>query len=341
MNGIGPPTFLPQLLQAGKDGLPLAFKLISPLFILVACGLAGGAVYQWFDLIMPMYGPPNTAFFFISTGFGVFIVSQILLNYYRCITVSPGNPGYVGCKEVPLHNVDRDDDYYCKHCKFVTGKDTQHCFICGKCVSDLDHHCPWIMNCVGRENHKYFFLFLFYVTIGCLYLASFSVLPFYTITYRHKRFSKFQPRHIDSGMLSLCAVLPLTLTLAVGGMMLWHLYLLGTAQTSPEFAFNCQAKMRAYKQGKRWINKKDLGFVKNWKKRFGLENNNFWYILWLFPYLYKPKVNEYNKISVDDDMNVVELGLRNNNNNKIGGNINENIQIQQRTPNSSTTIHHV
>ena len=28
-------------------------------------------------------------------------------------------------------------------------------------------------------------------------------------------------------------------------------------------------------------------------------------------------MNEYNKISMVDDMNVVELGLRNNNNNKL------------------------
>ena len=140
MQNIG--NMMPRIVAAGKDGLPLAFKIISPIFILVAVGLAGSAVYQWFDLIMPMYGPPYTAFYLISTAFGMFLVFHILLNYYKCITVSPGNPGYVNNKTtVSLHNsVDRDDDFYCKHCKYVTGENTQHCFICGKCVSDLDHH---------------------------------------------------------------------------------------------------------------------------------------------------------------------------------------------------------
>jgi cytochrome bd-type quinol oxidase subunit 2 len=33
----------------------------------------------------------------------------------------------------------------------------------------MDHHCPWINNCVGELNLKYFFLFVMYSGLLCLY----------------------------------------------------------------------------------------------------------------------------------------------------------------------------
>lgn len=41
-------------------------------------------------------------------------------------------------------------------------------FLGGRCVLKMDHHCPWINNCVGWGNHAHFIFFLMFATLGCL-----------------------------------------------------------------------------------------------------------------------------------------------------------------------------
>ena len=62
----------------------------------------------------------------------------------------------------------------CRKCKEIKPLRTHHCSICGTCNFKMDHHCPWINNCVGQNNHRYFLLFLlhiFFYTITMGFLA--------------------------------------------------------------------------------------------------------------------------------------------------------------------------
>ncbi|ETW36236.1 LOW QUALITY PROTEIN: hypothetical protein PFTANZ_03043 [Plasmodium falciparum Tanzania (2000708)] len=57
---------------------------------------------------------------------------------------------------------------YCIHEKKYKPDRSHYCRAIEKNVLKMDHYCPWVANCVGFYNYKFFFLF--YANICCLYV---------------------------------------------------------------------------------------------------------------------------------------------------------------------------
>ncbi|KAH8869409.1 Palmitoyltransferase ZDHHC17 [Schistosoma japonicum] len=72
---------------------------------------------------------------------------------------------------------------FCTTCFIRKPLRSKHCSTCDRCVARFDHHCPWIYNCVGMQNHFYFIVYLLATTVSC------GLFMMGTITYWRNEFT--------------------------------------------------------------------------------------------------------------------------------------------------------
>ena len=48
----------------------------------------------------------------------------------------------------------------CITCGIAKPFRSHHCTDCDNCTLNFDHHCPWLGNCIGKNNYMYFMIFL-------------------------------------------------------------------------------------------------------------------------------------------------------------------------------------
>lgn len=117
---------------------------------------------------------------------------------------------------------------YCDKCKCIKPDRAHHCGTCQQCVLKMDHHCPWVNNCVGYSNYKYFILFLGYAFIFCGYVASTSFEYFIEFWNEIKN---FQPGRFHLLFLFFVSTM---FALSVFSLLAYHIYLIARNCTTLE-----------------------------------------------------------------------------------------------------------
>ncbi|KAK5163951.1 palmitoyltransferase swf1 [Saxophila tyrrhenica] len=180
-----------------------------------------------------------------------FLVSQPYLFTWLCVR---HNDHYI----TPSNHTDRLHDYpyddalfsannICSTCNLTKPARSKHCSLCGTCVAMCDHHCPWINNCVGRGNYRYFLALLLSLGVMDLYGAYLSywlLQPWFKL---HRGGGFFTQQYwddtfqvmviaINAGGLSIAGVGMLTIATAAlpFGLLGYHCYLIWAGMTTNE-----------------------------------------------------------------------------------------------------------
>jgi hypothetical protein len=104
-----------------------------------------------------------------------------------------------------------------------------HCSICNTCILMMDHHCPWLNNCIGFNNYKYFFDTIFYCTISSTCVS---------LTYWQVWGKLLDDPDTNFFILYLCSVtyfLAFIFTIVLIGFTCFHIRLMITSYTTLEY----------------------------------------------------------------------------------------------------------
>lgn len=124
---------------------------------------------------------------------------------------------------------------WCHTCKIFRPPRCSHCRICNNCIEKFDHHCPYIGQCIGMRNYKYFLLFISLTSMLCILVFVSSLVVIIRII---KKANEEGNSYWDSLGDQIAAIMLILISFIflwfLGGLTLFHVYLQCKGRTTNE-----------------------------------------------------------------------------------------------------------
>ena len=236
-----------KLLYVSEGFYNKIIRNISPFFTISICNLVLFSFCLLHRFLLP-YWYINCGFFYyiIAKIFSFFHVFYILINYTLSCITKPGslddfkhstyykkhNP-YI-TNELSFNHLPKKQGSYlidfCNKCNENKPIRAHHCSLCGICVLKMDHHCPWINNCIGLNNHRFFVLFITHLCLFCLFIIVINVPVAYSYFFLHN-----QSQNDNEELVIFISIISLAGFLLTLFFSFWNWYLIIKGYTSIEF----------------------------------------------------------------------------------------------------------
>ncbi|XP_041100737.1 palmitoyltransferase ZDHHC3-A isoform X1 [Polyodon spathula] len=158
-------------------------------FIQDSCGIVCGVItwllvfYAEFVVLFVMLVPSKSLVYSIINGVLFNALAFLALaSHFRAMLTDPGAVQKGNATKEFIESLQLKPGqvvYKCPKCCSIKPDRAHHCSVCKRCIRKMDHHCPWVNNCVGEENQKYFVLFTMYIaliSLHCLVMVVFHFL---------------------------------------------------------------------------------------------------------------------------------------------------------------------